>query len=632
MSGIAGIWNLNGAPVDRGLLEFMTRYLAFRGPDAQESWTAGPVGLGHTLLRTTFESEQEKQPASLNGQIWITADARIDARADLAAKLRDQGEPCRPADPDCELILRAYRAWGEACVEHLLGDFAFAIWDARTQRLFCARDHFGVKPFFYVRVGDHFIFSNTLNCVRIHPAVSEELNERAIADYLLFDGNAESDTSSFREIFRLPAAHSLSVQNGSLNLRRYWTLPVDSPVTYRHANEYVEKFLELLETAVSDRLRIKRAGIFLSGGLDSGTVAAAARNLSARNGHGAELCAQTTVFDRLIPDQERHYSGLVAKKLGIPIDYFAADDYGLFDRADQPDTSRPEPFYYPFPALEIDQYRRIAARVRVVLTGDGGDPGLGTSLTGHLGRLLRGRRYGRLFKDVGRYLFAEGRFSRLYLRRRFENIRDRNEWKSLYPGWLNPEFEASLRLARRWEELNQPPEAPPPDAVRPEAYSFLSSSYWPQVFEGYDPAATHSAVEARHPLFDLRLVRFLIALPALPWAVDKGLFRVAGKERLPEAVRLRPKVPQVGSPTINLFQRHDSKWIDEFAPDARIHRYVERARVPKVHGEKNEQRLWMNLRPYTLNLWLRMFKPISYKLKLGGKSESIRILNRKEAV
>ena len=257
MSGIAGIWNLNGAPVDRGLLEFMTRYLAFRGPDAQESWTAGPVGFGHTLLRTTFESEQEKQPASLNGQIWITADARIDARADLAAKLRDQGEPCRPADPDCELILRAYRAWGEACVEHLLGDFAFAIWDARTQRLFCARDHFGVKPFFYVRVGDHFIFSNTLNCVRIHPAVSEELNERAIADYLLFDGNAESDTTSFREIFRLPAAHSLSVQNGSLNVRRYWTLPVDSPVTYRHANEYVEKFLELLETAVSDRLRIR---------------------------------------------------------------------------------------------------------------------------------------------------------------------------------------------------------------------------------------------------------------------------------------------------------------------------------------------------------------------------------------
>ena len=184
----------------------------------------------------------KKNSPNLEGKLWITADARIDARAELIAKLRDHGELCSLSDPDCELILHAYRAWGEKCVEHLLGDFAFAIWDARSRRLFCARDHFGVKPFFYARVGDSFIFSNTLNCVRIHPAVSDELNELAIADFLLFDGNQEPDTTAFSDIRRLRAAHVLSLQDGSLSDRRYWTLPVDKPVNYKKASECVEKF------------------------------------------------------------------------------------------------------------------------------------------------------------------------------------------------------------------------------------------------------------------------------------------------------------------------------------------------------------------------------------------------------
>ena len=92
----------------------------------------------------------------------------------------------RQAAPDSELILHAYAAWGEACVQHLRGDFAFAIWDARRKVLFCARDHFGVKPFYYAELDGVFIFSNTLDCVRLHPDVSGELNESAVADFLLF--------------------------------------------------------------------------------------------------------------------------------------------------------------------------------------------------------------------------------------------------------------------------------------------------------------------------------------------------------------------------------------------------------------------------------------------------------------
>ena len=150
MSGFVGILNLDGEPVDQALLEHMTRSLAFRGPDAEAIWCGEAVGLGHTLLRTTLKpvsetesnTENDKQPATFDGRLWIVADARIDARAELIGKLKAK---CVAANgvtlstPDAMLILHAYDTWGEACVEYLVGDFSFAIWDASRRRLLCAR-------------------------------------------------------------------------------------------------------------------------------------------------------------------------------------------------------------------------------------------------------------------------------------------------------------------------------------------------------------------------------------------------------------------------------------------------------------------------------------------------------------
>src|SRR5271168_1237137 len=147
MSGIVGIYDRSGAPVDRGLLRALTHFLSRRGPDWRDTWSHGAIGLGHTLLRTTRESQTERQPASLDGHLWISADARIDCREELEKKLEQHGRGAAGrAATDSGLILRAYAAWGAECVQHLRGDFAFAIWDARKKLLFCARDHFGVKP------------------------------------------------------------------------------------------------------------------------------------------------------------------------------------------------------------------------------------------------------------------------------------------------------------------------------------------------------------------------------------------------------------------------------------------------------------------------------------------------------
>ncbi len=142
MSGIVGILHLDGAPVDRQIMQRLTDFQSFRGPDAKQIWIDGNVGLGHTLLRTTDESERETQPFTLGDGVWIVADARVDARQELIAELQSKGQQipsgANSGITDVELILRSYQVWGEDCLEHLLGDFAFGIWDGPRKKLFCA--------------------------------------------------------------------------------------------------------------------------------------------------------------------------------------------------------------------------------------------------------------------------------------------------------------------------------------------------------------------------------------------------------------------------------------------------------------------------------------------------------------
>ena len=175
MSGFIGILNLDGAPVDRVLLERMTRSLAFRGPDGQEIWHDENVGLGHAMFRVDRESVNERQPFQSRARTWIVADARMDARTELAEKLNADpagSHKVSLATPDVEFVLAAYEQWGEACLEHLLGDFSFAIWDARNRRLFCARDPLGIRPFYYSRIGNTLVFSNTLRVLFLYPGIT----------------------------------------------------------------------------------------------------------------------------------------------------------------------------------------------------------------------------------------------------------------------------------------------------------------------------------------------------------------------------------------------------------------------------------------------------------------------------
>jgi asparagine synthase (glutamine-hydrolysing) len=621
MSGIVGMVNLDGSPIDRELLERMTGFLAFRGPDALATWEDGPVGFGHTLLRTTFESEQERQPCSLDGAVWITADARIDDRANLIDKLKGHGRQATLDVPDVELILHAYHVWGEKCVEHLLGDFAFAIWDGRERRLFCARDHFGVKPFYYARVGDCLVFGNTLNCLRSHPAVSDELNDLAIADFLLVGYNEEPATTTFADIQRLPAAHCLTCVGDQSRLRRYWALPIDGHIRYRRPDEYVERFKELLRGAVSDRLRTPRVAVMMSGGLDSTAVAAVAKELLAERGQPFDLRAFTVVYDRLIPDQERHYSGVAAEALGIPIHYLALDDYGLFDRWDEPELQSPEPVHSPLAASSVDYLQQVAAHGRVALTGYGGDPVLYPS-PHYFRDLLKCWRFGQAVVEFSMYLVSHRRLPPLGtgIHARLRRWLGEAASQPAFPPWLNKDLATRHDLPARWGRLLDGGHRGPVHPLRPQAYADLASPYWQTVFEVYDPVVHFCSVEVRNPFFDVRLVTYLLAIPPLPWFANKEMLRAAMRGRLPEGIRLRLKAPLAGSPELEHCRAGAGKWVDNFDPHPGLTGYVDRDAIPPVTGDDDPLRVWANMRPLSLNYWLRH----AIRANKGGMSNGIR--------
>jgi len=621
MSGIVGIVQ-QSAPIDRKLLEEMTDFLAFRGPDAQKTWCEGAVGFGHALLCTAREGRKERQPASLDGEVWITADARLDARTELIAELEAKGLPKLNGATQAQLILYAYQVWGDECVAHLLGDFVFAVWDGRRRRLFCARDHLGIKPFYYAHLGDLLAFSNSLNCLRLHPGVSDRLNDLTIADFLLFEENQDVTTTAFADIGRLPPAHILTWSEGALRVARYWTLPVDGPSHFGRASEYVEHFRELLRTAVADRTP-DSVGVMMSGGLDSTTVAAAAKGVLAARALSFDLQAYAVVYDRLIPDQERHYTGLAAKALSIPVHFMALDRYELFERWDQWGVCSPEPAISPLAAISFDCLQAISANHRVVLTGFGGDPLLSTSLSAYFAKLLRQRKFGAAMAGLARYLTTEGRLSRLYLRTRLRILRSRFQRTGSYPPWLSRDLASRLDLPHRWKQLSDAESvdrALLEDAPRPEAYEATISPFWPSLFEDYDPGVSCVPLDFRHPFFDLRLLRFLLSLPALPWCADKQLLRTAMRGVFPDEIRLRRKSPAAGDAVVERMRRSRRCWKDLIAPSPQLANYVDWSRVPEPSGERDDEQLWVNLRAFSLNLWLNSSYLFRRTPERGGPS------------
>ena len=498
--------------------------------------------------------------------------ARLDGREELTRKLSAE-----QSATDDELILHAYKTWGDDCITHLIGDFAFVIRDERSQRIFGARDHFGVKPFFYTHIDGEFQFSTRLNELRLEKRVSSELNEIAVGDYLLFGVNQDLSTTIFRDIRRLPPAHTISVTKESVAIKRYWTPENVTEVRFRDPEDYVARFSDLLSLAVRDRLRnTARVGISMSGGLDSTSLAAIACEHTSVHGFAV-------VYDELIPDEERHYSTVAASHLGISITHVVADPYPLFAG----DLDQAEPFLVsPLAGQFNDLLRMCADFSAVAFTGYDGDA-----------------------------FMNEPRPPRL--RSRIRRMLSKPDQEMRIPEWIDEAFAARTNLKER---LNS---SYPSDPVRRSAaFRALNSKVWTPLFEGYDSSATRLDLELRHPFIDVRLVEFLLSLPAQPWCMDKYILRCAMKDKLPPAILNRRKTPLAGDPALQLVTRASVRWLDSFEVSPQLGAFVNLNRRPSIADETNSDRVWASLRVYALNSWLSNSQPAQMEMMMERKPET----------
>jgi asparagine synthase (glutamine-hydrolysing) len=606
LSGIVGIFERDDRPVDRALLRALTDSLSFRGPDTLETWSKGGVGFGHTMLRTTQESQNERQPACLDERFWITADARIDCRVELIQKLKDAGRGVTPNATDPELILHAYAAWSQNCVQHLRGDFAFAVWDSRNKELFCVRDHFGIKPFYYAELGGTFIFSNTLNCVRSYPGVSDDLNDDAILDFLIIGLNCDNSTTTFKAIRRLAPAHAMRISAGGVSVSRYWSLPIDGRIRYPREEEYIEHFNSVLQEAVAERLRTDRVSIFLSGGLDSPAIAATARRIAPT----VDLRAYTFVYESLIPDEEGPLAREVANFLDIPIRLVALDDLKPFEGCDAPEIAWPEPIEDPCLAGTYDQFRMVASDSRVVLGGHGGDDIMDFQMWPHVKDLARRREWRPLLRDGARFLLVR-QFPWLGLLRRAQRVFGKGVLAPVVPDWIASGLAHTAEIGNRWAvRIARSDRAVHP--VLPRAYAALSQPQWTFLFEVNDPGFTRVPIEVRHPFFDLRVVEYLLALPPFPWFFKKRLLRQGMAGRLPDKILGRQKTPLAGEPVVARLNRGEVLPVTLLPWSEKTDFYVDRSKLGSLNTRTSLERTRAEVRPFCLNFWLRAVRGASY--------------------
>src|SRR5262245_28351781 len=366
MSGIAAILQLDGSPADKTALVKINDAARHRGPDGGHTIVIGSGGLGYRHFETGHDYGCSQQPLEC-GELKIVLDGRIDNRTSVQAALTSTGR-VRQKCSDAELIAIAYECWGTDCVNRFVGEFAFVLWDGRQRSLFCARDALGVKPLHYYVDSRLFVCASEIQQLLLHPRVQAQPNEGMLGEYLCRQVKSRTETL-YRNIFRLPGGHCLSLGSTGLRVSRYWNFR-GADDARRSDEDYAEEFLNLFSESIrcrtDDRCRI---GLDLSGGLDSSSIACTASRLAGSRD-------RFEAFSLGCPEpraDERVFINAVSDQTGIKTHMFETSRVNSVRIPEIVTKYRvlPGPANLLMHDSILDSFRKNDVRIR--LTGSGGD-------------------------------------------------------------------------------------------------------------------------------------------------------------------------------------------------------------------------------------------------------------------
>jgi len=549
MCGIAGIVNLDRGRVDDGILKDMAYVQSHRGPDDMGIYSNENVGLAHRRLSIIDLSGDAHQPmVNENSGAVIVHNGEIYNYRELRRELESLGHRFK-SKSDTEVILRAYEEWDKGCLDHFNGMWSFAIFDIKKMIMFCARDRFGVKPFYYYLDARKFIFSSEIKAILRHPGVRREQDDQSIFNYLA-SGYGYMDISNhtfFNGIKQLKPGHyiKLSIREKALSQTKYWDINPNKKSYFKNEDDIYTKFHDLFEDSVRLRLRSDvPIGVSLSGGLDSSSIACVAAKLLG----SSRLETFSSCFDDIAYD-ERRFISTVIEKTGANSNLVFTRPERLFDDMKDILWHQDEPYstLSIFPQWYIMKLAKERG-VKVMLTGQGGDETLAGYHKYYLylfADLIYSMRFKKAFNEIKIYKRTQNNSRSVFfpitrimlsysipkiLKDFFRPAADKSILSCLNKDFLS-EKSASVFTEKKFDRI-----------LNNDLYNALKISPLPSLLHIDDRSSMAHSVESRAPFLDFRLVEFVFSLDP-EYKIHKGLtkyvLRRSLDKLLPNKVKMR---------------------------------------------------------------------------------------------
>ena len=562
MCGICGIFYPDARQgVDRGALVHMNEQIVHRGPDDDGFFVEGNIGLAMRRL-SIIDIQTGSQPITNEDQnVWIVYNGEIYNHGELRADLESHGHRYRTKS-DTETIVHLYEEYGRDCVQHLRGMFAFALWDRRARRLFVARDRLGIKPFYYRFDGKSFLFGSEIKAILAYPGSRTEFNQRTLAEYLAFGYIAGPETM-FARIHKLMPGHTLELdEHGELKIEPYWDLPAADADGAHPRSYYVQGYRDRLEQCVGSHLMSDvPLGVFLSGGLDSSSVAALTTKIrrgpieTFAVGYGEEAFS------------ELPYARRVAEHIGSSHYEVQLSREDFFSSLPRLIWHEDEPIVWPSSVSLYFVAQLARQRVTVVLTGEGSDETL-AGYTRYAWTLMNSR-MDKVYRAMTPAFLRSGIRKGIQtgplgaaLRRKLEHTflgRDGASWPSFY----FDNFYSAFSAAEQDELLTESARAAADNAYAGSMRAWERSSgdflhrllytdiktYLVELLMKQDQMSMAASIESRVPFLDHELVEFTAGIPArlaIKGLAGKFILKSAVEDLLPHDIVYRQKM---GFPT-----------------------------------------------------------------------------------
>lgn len=618
MCGITGVYNLDGKSVDFLLLQKMTDSLSHRGPDDRGIFIDDNVGLGHRRLSVIDLSALGHQPMQDDGgNLAVVFNGEIYNFQEIRKELQLKGYKFK-SKTDTEVILYGYKEWGADCVKKFNGMFAFAVFDRKSKQVFIARDRIGEKPLYYYLDNEKFIFASEIKAILQDKSIKREIENQGLVNYFTFGHSVGPDTI-YKNIKKLLPGHCLILKNGRIEIKEYWTLDVSGQKEDKGENFYKEEIKRLFEDSVRQKMISDvPLGVFLSGGIDSSSVAA----MMAKN---SSIPLKT--FSVGFNGQGSEFNELADAK--IVAEYFKTDHHEIIlQEVDLVDTLNKLVYYFDepfgdaanFPVFLMSQFAK--KYVTVVLTGEGGDEFFG----GYRRYMVEKVRPNFLFLNFifGNNLFKKSIGSLPKLRRfkKLINSFSINDDMERYISWISF-FSKDMQKDLFFQTLTDDPfKTYQKYSMQYEGESLVDKiMYLDQKIllpDGYlekvDKASMAWALETRAPILDYRLVELANSIP-LKYKIKgfngKVIFKEAMKEFLPEQI-LHKKKHGFAVPTNAWFKDKLKNYLFEvlFDSETKSRGYFNYDYIDKIYklyqtkSQYLDSQLWLLL---NFELWCRRF-------------------------